>query len=97
MNKAIRIYETGGPEVLKWEDIQLKEPKPNEVRLKHTAIGLNFIDCYHRSGLYPVELPQILGSEAVGTIEALGTNVSDFEIGQRVTYCGGQTGSYSIE
>ena len=97
MNKAIRIYETGGPEVLKWEDIQLKEPEPNEVRLKHTAIGLNFIDCYHRSGLYPVELPQILGSEAVGTIEALGTNVSDFEIGQRVTYCGGQTGSYSIE
>ena len=97
MTKAIRIYETGGPEVLKWEDIQLEDPESGQVRLKHTAIGLNFIDCYHRSGLYPVELPLTLGSEAVGIIEAIGPNVTGFEIGQRVTYCGGQTGSYSME
>ena len=97
MTKAIRIYETGGPEVLKWEDIQLEDPESGQVRLKHTAIGLNFIDCYHRSGLYPAELPLTLGSEAVGIIEAIGPNVTGFEIGQRVTYCGGQTGSYSME
>jgi len=97
MTKAIRIYETGGPEVLKWEDIQLEDPESGQVRLKHTAIGLNFIDCYHRSGLYPVELPLTLGSEAVGIIDAIGPNVTGFEIGQRVTYCGGQTGSYSME
>jgi hypothetical protein len=64
MTKAIRIHKTGGPEVLKLEDVQLGEPGEGQVRLKHTAIGLNFIDCYHRSGLYPVELPLTLGSEA---------------------------------
>jgi NADPH2:quinone reductase len=97
MTKAIRIYETGGPEVLKWEDVQIEEPKTGQVRLKHTAIGLNFIDCYHRSGLYPVELPLTLGSEGVGVIDAIGPEVKGFETGQRVTYCGGQTGSYCTE
>ncbi len=94
MTKAIRIHETGGPEVLTWQDIQLGEPKSGQVRLKHTAIGLNFIDCYHRSGLYPVELPLTLGSEAAGIIEAIGPDVSGLKIGQRVAYAGGQTGSY---
>ena len=94
MTKAIRIHETGGPEVLTWEDIQLGELKSGQVRLKHTAIGLNFIDCYHRSGLYPVELPLTLGSEAAGIIEAIGPDVSGLKIGQRVAYAGGQTGSY---
>ena len=94
MTKAIRIHETGGPQVLTQEDIQLREPGEGEVRLKHTAIGLNFIDCYHRSGLYPVELPLTLGSEAAGVIEAIGSDVTGFELGQRVDYAGGQTGSY---
>jgi NADPH2:quinone reductase len=94
MTKAIRIHKTGGPEVLTLENVQLEEPGDGEVRLKHTAIGLNFIDCYHRSGLYPVELPLTLGSEAAGVIEAVGPGVKAFEIGQRVAYAGGQTGSY---
>ena len=94
MTKAIRIHKTGGPEVLTWQDIQLGDPKSGQVRLKHTAIGLNFIDCYHRSGLYPVELPLTLGSEAAGIIEAIGPDVSGLKIGQRVAYAGGQTGSY---
>jgi NADPH2:quinone reductase len=94
MNKAIRIHKTGGPEVLKLEDVQLGEPGEGQVRLKHTAIGLNFIDCYHRSGLYPVDLPLTLGSEAAGVIEAVGPGVEGHQIGQRVAYAGGQTGSY---
>ena len=94
MTKAIRIHKTGGPEVITLEDVQLEEPGEGEVRLKHTAIGLNFIDCYHRSGLYPVELPLTLGSEAAGVIEAIGPGVTGLELGQRVAYAGGQTGSY---
>ncbi len=97
MTKAIRIHETGGPEVLKWEDVQLRAPDTGQVRLKHTAIGLNFVDCYHRSGLYPVELPLTLGSEAVGIIEAIGPKVKGLKIGQRVAYSGGQVGSYCKE
>ncbi len=95
MTKAIRVHKTGGPEVLKWEDVQLGDLTKRQVRLKHTAIGLNFIDCYHRSGLYPVELPLTLGSEGVGIVEAIGSEVVGIDIGQRVAYCGGQTGSYS--
>ena len=94
MTKAIRIHKTGGPQVLTQENVQLREPGEGEVRLKHTAIGLNFIDCYHRSGLYPVELPLTLGSEAAGVIEAIGSGVTGLELGQRVAYAGGQTGSY---
>jgi NADPH2:quinone reductase len=97
MIKAIRIYETGGPEVLKWEDITLNAPSKGEVRLKHTAVGLNFIDCYQRSGLYPVDLPLTLGSEAVGIIEAIGPDVTGLSIGQRVSYAGGQIGAYCEE
>ena len=94
MTKAIRISETGGPEVLKWEDVELADPSEGEVRLKHTAIGLNFIDCYQRSGLYPIELPLTLGTEAAGVVEAVGPGVTNLKIGQRVAYAGGQIGSY---
>lgn len=95
MTNVVRIHETGGPEVLNWEKLELHDPGKGQVQIKHTAIGLNFIDCYHRSGLYPVDLPLIPGSEGVGTIETIGQNVSGFEVGQRVAYAGGQTGSYS--
>jgi NADPH:quinone reductase len=94
MTKAIRIYEHGGPEVLKWEDVELGDPGEGEVQLKHTAVGLNFIDCYQRSGLYPMDLPLTLGTEAAGVIEAIGSGVTDLSVGQRVTYAGGQIGSY---
>ena len=95
MIKAIRIHETGGPEVLKWEDVELAEPGEGEVRLKHSASGLNFIDCYQRSGLYPIDLPTTLGTEGAGTIEAVGPGVDNLKVGQRVAYAGGQMGSYS--
>jgi|TARA_B100000315_G_scaffold218305_1_gene219500 NADPH2:quinone reductase len=95
MTKAMRIYEHGGPEILKWEDVELDDPGDGEVRLKHTAVGLNFIDCYQRSGLYPMDLPLTLGTEAAGVIEAVGPGVTDLEVGQRVAYAGGQIGSYS--
>ncbi|MGC8534413.1 MAG: quinone oxidoreductase family protein [Rhizomicrobium sp.] len=85
--KAIRIAKTGGPDVLEYVDIDLPTPPPGHVRLRHTAIGVNFIDTYHRSGLYPVSLPATLGGEAVGIIEALGDGVVDFHLGQRVGYC----------
>jgi NADPH2:quinone reductase len=86
MPKAIRIHENGGPEVLRWEDVEVGEPGPGEVRLRHTAVGLNYIDTYHRTGLYPVELPAILGREAAGVVEAVGPDVSDVAVGDRVAY-----------
>jgi NADPH2:quinone reductase len=94
MDHALRLHETGGPEKLVWESIALPPPGPGEVRLRHTAIGLNYIDVYHRVGLYPLPMPAIIGSEAAGVVEALGPNVSDFTIGQRVAY-GTQPGSYT--
>lgn len=84
--KAIRFERFGGPEVLRSEEIELPAPGANEVRVRHTAIGVNFIDAYHRSGLYPVPLPSGLGSEAAGVIEALGAGVSGLRIGERVAY-----------
>lgn len=95
MIMAIRIEEFGGPEVLKWRDVDLAEPGPGEVRLRHTAIGLNFIDTYHRSGLYPLDLPSGLGSEAAGVVEALGPDVLDLEVGQHVAYTGRPPDAYS--
>jgi NADPH2:quinone reductase len=96
MTKAIRIHKQGGPEVLQWEDIELGAPGPKEIRLRHTAIGLNFIDIYQRSGLYPMALPTILGTEGAGVVEALGSEVTDLKIGQRVAYAGvGQSGAYA--
>ena len=95
MPKAIRIHETGGPEVLTFEDIEVGDPGEGQVRIKQVASGLNFIDCYQRSGLYPMELPTTLGSEGAGVVEAIGTGVDKFTVGQRVTYAGGQRGSYA--
>lgn len=86
--KAIRFHEFGEPEVLRYEDIDLPEPGPGEVRIRHTAIGLNLIDTYHRSGLYPLELPSGLGSEAAGVVEALGPDVENLAVGDRVAYTG---------
>lgn len=85
--KAIRIAKTGGPEVLELQEIELPSPGPGQVRVKHTAIGVNFIDTYHRSGLYPAPLPATLGGEAAGVVEALGEGVTGLKPGDRVGYC----------
>lgn len=86
MPYAIRIYETGGPEKLKWEEVQVGDPGPGQVRVRNTAVGLNFIDTYHRSGLYPLQLPLTLGSEGAGVVEAVGPKVREFKVGDRVAY-----------
>ena len=86
MPYAIRIHENGGPEVLKWEEVEVGAPGPGEVRVRNTAIGLNFIDTYHRSGLYPMALPLTLGSEGAGVVEAVGPRVKEFKAGDRVAY-----------
>ena len=93
--KAIRFHKTGGPEVLEYEEIDLPPPGPGLARVRHTAIGVNFIDTYYRSGLYPLPLPSGLGSEAAGVVEALGEGVSQLKIGERVGYCWGAIGSYA--
>lgn len=95
MAKAIRFHKTGGPEVLQLEDVTVGDPGPGQVRLRHTAIGLNFIDTYHRSGLYPLPLPSGLGSEGAGVVEAVGSGVTGLKEGDRVAYAGGTPGSYS--
>lgn len=86
MTKGIRIYETGGPDVMKWEDIEVGDPGPGQVRIKQSAVGLNYIDVYFRTGLYPAELPAIIGMEAAGVIEAIGDGVTEFTVGDRVAY-----------
>ncbi|QIB35829.1 quinone oxidoreductase family protein [Ancylobacter pratisalsi] len=98
MSSAIRIHQPGGPEVLKYEDISVGAPGPGEVRLRHTAIGLNFLDTYFRSGLYPAPngYPMIPGSEAAGVIEAVGEGVTGFRRGDRVAY-GSSLGAYCTE
>lgn len=93
--KAIRFSKTGGPDVLALEDTELPPPGSGQVRVRHTVIGVNFIDTYQRSGLYPVPLPSSLGMEAAGTIEALGENVRTLKIGDRVAYCSGPLGAYA--
>jgi NADPH2:quinone reductase len=95
MIKAIRIQKPGGPEVLEYVDYDLLPPGKGQVRVKHKAIGVNFIDIYHRSGLYPLPLPTGLGSEAAGVVDALGEGVSGFQIGERVGYCSGGVGAYA--
>ncbi len=92
---AIRLSEYGGPDVMKFVEVELPAPGPGEARVLHTAIGLNFIDTYHRSGLYPEALPCGLGSEAAGVVEAIGPGVTDVEVGQRVVYTGRPADSYS--
>lgn len=86
MATAIRVHRTGGPEVFTVEDVEIGEPGPGEVAIRHTAVGLNFIDIYQRSGLYPLSLPAILGMEAAGVVEGLGNGVAGFDIGDRVAY-----------
>lgn len=86
MPYAIRIHETGGPEKLHWEEVEVGDPGPGQVRVRNTAIGLNYIDTYHRSGLYPLQLPLTLGSEGAGVVEAVGPKVKGLKVGDRVAY-----------
>lgn len=95
MAKAIRLHETGGPDVLSLEDIPVGRPGPREVRLRQSAVGLNYIDTYHRTGLYPIDLPSGLGLEAAGVIEEVGEEVTDLAVGDRVAYMTGPIGAYS--
>ena len=95
MAKAVRFHKTGGPEVLVYDDVTVGDPGPDEARVKNNAIGLNFIDTYHRSGLYPLPLPSGLGLEAAGVVEAVGKNVTWVKPGDRVAYAGGPPGAYS--
>jgi len=93
--KAIRIAAHGGPEVLDLVDVDLPPPGPGEIRIRHAAIGLNFVDTYQRGGLYPMQLPSGLGLEAAGTVEAVGDGVSRFSVGERAGYCNGPPGAYA--
>ncbi|MDC0043966.1 quinone oxidoreductase [Candidatus Pelagibacter sp.] len=93
--KAVEISKNGGPEVLEIKDIYLDKPGNDEVTIEHKAIGLNYIDTYHRSGLYPLKLPTSIGAEGAGIITSIGSNIKDFKIGDRVSYAGVPLGSYS--
>jgi NADPH:quinone reductase len=93
MAKAVRYHKQGGPEVLQLDDVQVGDPGPGQVRLRHTAIGVNFVDTYQRSGLYPMQVPAIAGNEAAGVVEAVGPDVKDLKKGDRVAYTG-LAGSY---
>jgi NADPH2:quinone reductase len=97
MSHAIRFAATGGPDVLRYETIDVGAPGTGELRLRQTAIGVNFIDTYHRTGLYPVPLPSGIGLEAAGVVEAIGTEVLDFAVGDRVGYCLGPIGAYATD
>ena len=97
MTTQIRFHETGGPEVLKLETVTLAAPGPGEARVRHSAIGVNFIDTYHRTGLYKLPMPSPIGKEAAGVVEAVGEGVTMVAPGDRVVYCDGPLGSYSSE
>ncbi len=97
MSKAIRFHRTGGPEVLQMDEVSVGEPGPNEARVRNTAIGLNYIDTYHRSGLYPLPLPSGIGQEACAVVEAVGSGVTWVKPGDRVGYAAGPPGAYSEE
>lgn len=99
MAQAVRFHETGGPEVLRWEEVDVGDPGPGQVRLRHEAVGLNFADTYFRSGLYPVPLPSGIGVEAAGVVDAVGPGVTNVAAGDRVTYTGfiNTLGAYSTE
>src|SRR6185437_8360895 len=94
MGKAIRFHEYGGPEVLRVEDLDVARPEAGEVQVRHTAIGLNYVDVYDRTGLYPGELPSGLGREAAGIVAALGRKVTGFRVGDRVAYVYSRPGAY---
>ncbi len=95
--KAIQISKNGGPEVLELKDIKLNKPEKDEVTIEHKAIGLNYIDTYHRSGLYPLKLPSGIGAEGAGVIKEIGSNVREFKVGDKVAYAGMPLGSYSSD
>ncbi len=94
MVKAIRIHKHGGPEVMQWEDIDVAAPGQGEARIRHTAVGLNYVDTYNRAGLYPMQLPGIIGGEGAGVVEAIGPGVTDIKVGDRVAYGNAPIGSY---
>jgi NADPH2:quinone reductase len=96
MLKAIRIHEYGGPEVLRWEEVEVGDPGPGQLRVRHGAVGLNYIDVYHRTGLYPLpSLPWTLGMEGAGWVEAVGEGVAEFKVGDRVAYASPPVGAYA--
>jgi NADPH2:quinone reductase len=95
MPKAIRIHQTGGPEVLQWQDLMPPAPGASDIQLRHTAVGINYIDIYHRSGVYPFALPATPGLEGVGEVTAVGSAVTGFAPGDKVAYAGGAPGAYS--
>ena len=96
MTKAIRIHEPGGPEALRWEEVEVGPPGPGEIRLKHTAVGLNYIDVYHRNGLYPLPaMPAVIGLEGAGVVEQVGEGVAGLRLGDRVAYAAPPPGSYA--
>jgi len=95
MTHAIRIHEHGGPEVMKWETVEVGAPAEKEVRIRHTAVGVNFIDIYHRTGLYKIPLPAVIGREGAGVVEAVGSAVTGLKAGDRVAYGAAPLGSYS--
>lgn len=95
MAKAIRVHALGGPEVLSWEDVEVGAPGAGEVRVRHTAVGLNYIDVYFRTGLYPAETPFVPGFEAAGVVEAIGAGVDELAEGDRVAYAGAPMGAYA--
>ncbi|MGW5152420.1 quinone oxidoreductase family protein [Rhodococcus koreensis] len=97
MAQAVRFYEHGAPEVMRWESVEVGEPGPHGVRIRHEAVGLNFADTYFRTGLYPAELPAGMGVEGAGVVEAVGTGVTHVQVGDRVTYTGSPLGAYSTE
>src|SRR5262252_2797574 len=99
MAQAIRMHETGGPEVLRWEEVAVSNPGPGQARIRHVAVGLNFADTYFRSGLYPVPLPNGMGVEAAGVVVAVGEGVTNVRPGDRVTYTGfmNTLGAYCTE
>ncbi len=99
MAKAVRFYETGGPEVLRYEDVEVGDPGPGQVRLRHVAVGLNYADTYFRNGTYPIPMPNGMGVEASGVVQAIGEGVTNVAVGDRVTYTGflNTLGAYSTE
>jgi NADPH:quinone reductase len=94
MTHAIRIHSPGGPDVLRWEEIEVGDPGAGQIRIRHTAVGLNFIDVYFRTGAYPLQPPAIIGQEGAGVVEAVGSGVTDLKPGDRVAYASNPMGSY---
>jgi NADPH2:quinone reductase len=97
MAMAIRIHEHGGPEKMQWEEVAVADPGPGEVKLTQSVVGLNYIDVYHRTGLYPMELPGAIGLEGAGTVSAVGEGVTEFKEGDRVAYAAPPVGAYASE